>query len=321
MPEFSFAPAVRENTPMVVALAGPSGSGKTFTALELAMGLAGDGKIALIDTEGRRGLHYADLKLPSGEPRFRFDHCDFRSPYTPARFLDALKAAEGAGYSVIVTDSFSDEYVGEGGLVDMAAAEKVENTAAKWAKPKAQHKLVIRWLRQSRCHLIFCIRAEEKVKLEKIFNDRKGKEEIVVVPIGWQPVCEKNTMYDMTASFMLHPEDPGAPHPIKLQEQHRPLFPDGQPITRESGERLAAWCAGGAAPQESSPARAAVKRIRDQIAKAAFIEQLNATALFGPSAAEDERLIKAQAGGDAVWADLVDRDAKRRLELAEGVDA
>lgn len=244
---FTFTPAVRENTPIVMAIAGPSGSGKTFTALELAMGLAGVGKIALIDTEGRRGLHYADLKMPNGEPRFRFDHCDFRAPYTPVRFLDALKAAEGAGYSVIVTDSFSDEYVGEGGLVDMAAAQPVENTAAKWAKPKAQHKLVIRWLRQSRCHLIFCIRAEEKVRLEKVFNEHKRKEEVVIVPIGWQPIAEKNTMYDMTASFMLHPEEPGVPHPIKLQEQHRPFFPAGNPITRESGIELAAWAAGGVA--------------------------------------------------------------------------
>lgn len=63
------------------------------------------------------------------------------------------------------------------------------------------------------------------------------------------------------------------------------------------------------------------KRIRDQIARAKHIEWLNANALFGPSAADDERLIKAQAGGDAVWADLIDRDAKRRLELAEGADA
>jgi hypothetical protein len=132
----------------------------------------------------------------------------------------------------------------------MAAADKAENTAAKWARPKAQHKLVIRWLRQSRCHLIFCIRAEEKVRLEKVYSERRQKEEVVVVPIGWQPICEKNTMYDMTTSFMLHPESPGVPHPIKLQEQHRAFFSPGQPVTRESGRMLAQWCAGGAQPPQ-----------------------------------------------------------------------
>src|SRR5215472_17298925 len=115
MSDFSFSPAVREKTPMILALAGASGSGKTYSALELASGLAGDGKIAFIDTEGRRGLHYAD--------QFKFDYCELRSPYEPASFLRAWKAAEAAGYTVIVTDSYSDEYIGEGGLVDMAAKE------------------------------------------------------------------------------------------------------------------------------------------------------------------------------------------------------
>jgi len=239
---FKFAPAVRVNTPMIIGISGASGAGKTYTALELAMGLAGGGKVLVIDTEGRRALHYADLG------RFGFDHCDFEAPYTPLRFLAVLQQAERAGYAVIVVDSFSDEYVGEGGLVDMANAEekRVHNTAASWARPKAEHKLVTRWLRQSRCHIIFCLRAEEKVRLEKAMRD--GREQTVVVPIGWQPICEKNTPYEMGSSFLLTPDAPGVPKPIKLQEQHRAFFPLDRPITRTTGEQLAAWCAGGAKP-------------------------------------------------------------------------
>jgi hypothetical protein len=37
--------------------------------------------------------------------------------------VTARQAAEAAGYSVIIADSFSDEYVGAGGLVDMKDAE------------------------------------------------------------------------------------------------------------------------------------------------------------------------------------------------------
>jgi hypothetical protein len=245
---FAFEPAVRTQTPMIIGIAGPSGSGKTFTALTLAMGLAGAfGRVAGIDTEGRRMLHYADLRGDDGEPVFGFDHCDMGSPYSPMRFLEALQAAAGAGYAVIVVDSFSDEYVGEGGLVDMADAElkkmRVPNTAAAWARPKAMHKLVTRWMRQSRCHLIFCLRAEEKVRLEKVVRD--GREQTVVVPIGWQPICEKNVPYEMATSFMLTPDAPGVPKPIKIQQQHRHLFPTDRPITRASGQALAEWCAGG----------------------------------------------------------------------------
>jgi hypothetical protein len=38
---------------------------------------------------------------------------------------------------------------------------------------------------------------------------------------------------------------PGVPIPIKLQSQHRPLFPLDKPITRETGRRLAEWARGG----------------------------------------------------------------------------
>jgi hypothetical protein len=35
------------------------------------------------------------------------------------------------------------------------------------------------------------------------------------------------------------------PKPIKLQAQHRPMFPLDQPITEESGRKVAAWASGG----------------------------------------------------------------------------
>jgi hypothetical protein len=75
---------------------------------------------------------------------------------------------------------------------------------------------------------------------------RNGREQVVVVPIGWVSVCEKNVPYEMTTSFMLTPDKPGYPHPIKIQEQHRALFPLDRPITRQTGIELAKWCAGGA---------------------------------------------------------------------------
>jgi hypothetical protein len=65
---------------------------------------------------------------------------------------------------------------------------------------------------------------------------------------GWIPITEKNLPYELTASFLLMADKPGIPLPIKLQEQHRALFPLDQPITEESGMRLAAWAKGGTSP-------------------------------------------------------------------------
>jgi RecA/RadA recombinase len=98
---FSFRPARREGVPLLIGLAGASGSGKTFSALSLAQGIASvtGGKIAFIDTERRRGLHYAD--------RFDFMHAELDPPFTPGRYAEAFEAAEQAGASVVVVDSAS----------------------------------------------------------------------------------------------------------------------------------------------------------------------------------------------------------------------
>ena len=236
--EFIFKPAVRLNTPMIIGISGASGAGKTFTALELGMGLAGGGRILFLDTEGRRGLHYAD--------RFHFDHCDFAAPFPPRDFLIALKQAHEAKYAVIIVDSFSEEYTGEGGITEMHDAELPRfrgNSIGAWAKPKAEHKLVVGWLRQSRCHVILCLRADEKIKLDK---NNKPIDNSDAPPIErWVPICERRLPYELTTSFLLVPQKPGIPHPIKLQEQHRHLFPLNKPVTRETGIKLAEWCAGG----------------------------------------------------------------------------
>lgn len=245
---FTFAPAVRERVSLLIALAGASGSGKTYSALELATGMSPEGKIAFIDTEARRGLHYAD--------RFRFMHSDLRPPFRPARFIEGIKAAEAAGAEVVIIDSFSHEYDGEGGIMDWAdeLADKGIKSPGNWKEPKLAHKKMMNALLQCRASLIFCLRADEKIEIGK----ENGRT--VVRPLGWMPICEKRFMYEMTASFTLTPDRPGRPSfslPHKLQDQHRGMFSEGAPISRKAGQMLAEWARGGVPaplPAASSPA-------------------------------------------------------------------
>lgn len=244
---FAFTPAVRRNTHILLALAGASGSGKTYSALEIATGLAGaNGKIAVIDTEAGRALHYAD--------RFKFDHCDLGPPFTPQRYREAIEAAEKAGYAVVVVDSFSHEHAGEGGLLEMAEAELLKpniRSPANWAAPKAAHKRLMNRLLQCRAHIILCLRAEEKIRIEKMTDERTGRERTVVVQAGWQAITEKTVMFEMVVSFVMSPEHPGVPieGSGKIQDQHRFAFPTGKQVTREAGKLLADWAAGGELPQ------------------------------------------------------------------------
>lgn len=239
---YDFRPAIREEVGLLLGLIGPSGSGKTFSAMRLASGIVGEGnRFAVIDTEARRALHYADM--------FQFDHCELKGPFRPEVYADAIKAADSKGYKAIVVDSCSHEWAGVGGVLEwqeeelqrMAGNDYHKREACKmaaWIKPKAGHKGMIARLLQINATLILCFRAEEKVKMEKV----DGK--IQIIPIGWQPICSKELPYELTVSFLLTPEKPGYPKALKLQEQHKALFPLNQLLDEASGKKIAEWAKG-----------------------------------------------------------------------------
>jgi hypothetical protein len=255
---FSFRPASREQIGLIIGVAGPSGSGKSWSSLRLAAGMAGGQPFAVIDTEAGRAKHYAD--------QVKFDHGDLRPPFSPDAYLEAIVAAETAGYPVIVVDSMSHEHSGDGGLLDMHEAELTRMAGddyrrreavkmAAWIRGKQAHKRMVSRLLQLRAHLILTFRAEQKIEVVK---DAQGKTQVVPKKIlsgfsDWIPVAEKNLLYELTASFLLTPDKPGVPLPIKLMEAHRPLVPLDQPLSETTGQRLAEWAKGGTTKESAPP--------------------------------------------------------------------
>lgn len=285
---FTFAPAVRDRVGLIIGLAGASGSGKTLSALKVARGLAGgdDSRIAFIDTEGGRGKHYAPApgEGPS-ETRFGFRHGDLKPPFTPEAYLAAIDAADQAGFEVVVIDSFSHSWDGEGGLqdahdalVDQAverarqsaddkgwrfdeAKERDRASVGAW-KVKTGFKRVVSRLLQCRAHLVICMRADEKMRMETVEeegrNGRTFKKTVIIqpkdmpVPERWVPIVEKRFPYELTTSLLLTPGEPGVPVPIKLQEQHRAAVPLNKPLDESVGRALAEWARGGIAPAQGT---------------------------------------------------------------------
>lgn len=185
-------PAKRELAKVVVGISGTSGSGKTYTALQIAKGMArGDvSKIALLDTENKRGSLYADMFYPD-----QFLVGDLEPPFSPARYIEAIKEIEESGAKVLIIDSASHEWEGEGGCEDIANASLLAGKKmADWKKAKYEHKKFVNALLQSNMHIIVCLRAREKTDFK---NPNKP------VSLGLQPICEKNFMFEMTASLMM----------------------------------------------------------------------------------------------------------------------
>lgn len=245
----TFRRAVREKVPLIIGVAGASGAGKTFSALRLATGMAGNKPFAVIDTEAGRAKHYAS--------EFTFDHADLAPPFRPSAYADAIKAADEAKYPVIVVDSCSHEHAGEGGLLDWheTELERMANgdwkkrescNMAAWIKPKMEHKQFVSRLLQVRAHLILCFRAEQKIEMKR---GESGRMEIVPKTIAsgfsdWIPICEKNMLYELTSSFLLTPDAPGVPKPIKLQTQMRPFVDLKKPLDESVGQHLGQWAKG-----------------------------------------------------------------------------
>lgn len=247
---FQIAPARRKAVPMLISLAGVSGSGKTYSALLLAAGLAGpNGKVGVLDTENGRGSMYADspgiqAALPQG-----YQIAEMRAPFSPGRYAEAVEAFEKHGCSVLVIDSTTHEWEGEGGCSDIAEHNK-RGGMPNWARAKMEHK---RWMNHalaSSMHLIFCLRARDKVKIVKVTKDGREKEEII--PIGLQPIQEKNFTFEMTLSLLLD-EHTHRPTVTKCPEPLLHLFHGDQPlITKAMGEKLRQWAESARTP---SPTR------------------------------------------------------------------
>ncbi len=249
-----FKPATREQVGLLIGLAGVSGGGKTFSAFRMASGISGDKPFAVIDTENRRALHYSD--------QFKFDHCELREPFTPDAYAEAIAAADAANYPIIIVDSASHEWSGTGGCLDMqeeeldrmAGAEWKKREAcrmASWIKPKMAHKKMVSKLLQVKAHLILCFRAEPKIEMVKVDGKMVIQEKQSLTGLnGYIPISEKNLPFELTASFLLTPDAPGIPKPIKLQEQHRAMFPLDKPINEETGRKIAEWARGGSPKPE-----------------------------------------------------------------------
>lgn len=193
-------PAIREGARLVIGLNGVSGSGKTVTAIHFAYGLANydASKVGFLDTENRRGSLNADVLRDATKPtNVPFLIGDLFAPFSPERYIDAIEAFEKTGVEVLVVDSVSHEWEGSGGCTEIADANK-----GMWNKAKFEHKRFMNKLLQSSMHIVVCCRAREKDKPER--NQNTGKTEYT--HLGLQPIQEKNFLFELTASLMMHDE-------------------------------------------------------------------------------------------------------------------
>ena len=252
--------ASRKKAKIKLALQGPSGSGKTMSALLLAYGLCGKWEsIAVIDTENRSSELYSHLGP--------FNVVHVEAPFSPEKYREAVKLCEQANMQVIIIDSISHEWEGNGGILDIHSA-MAGNSFTNWSKVTPRHNEFVQAILQSPCHIVGTIRSKQ----DYVLTEKNGKQ--VPEKVGLKGVTREGMDYEFTLVI-----DIDIKHNASASKDRTQLFA-GKPdfrISSKTGSDILAWCENE--DIQGIPEMATESAMREKILKCNTRDEL--VSLFG----------------------------------------
>ncbi|EOO33942.1 hypothetical protein IIU_02682 [Bacillus cereus VD133] len=238
---FQVTQAKREKMKAVIGFIGCSGSGKTGSSLLTAFGMMQEAhpnlteeelwkKIGVIDTEHERsklhvGLVYGETKIGN------FLHINFTPPYTTERYSEAVQVMKNAGAEVLIIDSLSHNWQGEGGIIE-THGEMSGNSFQNWGKLSSETTKLIKTLTQNNVHILATLRTKTEYVVEP---DAKGK--MAPRKVGTKPVQKDEMEYEFMLNFVIDID-----HVADTSKDNTQMF-EGNPqkITVEVGRKLYQW--------------------------------------------------------------------------------
>jgi hypothetical protein len=228
--------AQRNQVKLRLGLSGASGFGKTYSALLLAHGLTNDwSKIAIIDTENNSANLYAHLG--------NFNVLSLNEPYSPERYINAIKTCENASMEVVIIDSITHEWQGKGGCLQIH--EQLGGRFQDWAKVTPRHQAFVDAILKSSCHMITTVRSKIDYSLD---SDQNGRTK--VVKHGTKEITREGFEYELTVNFELI----NVRHLAKASKDRTGLFMDKPEfvINQSTGRKLMQWCSLGHSLEEAT---------------------------------------------------------------------
>lgn len=217
--------AERKQVKLRLNLSSPSGFGKTYGALLLAFGITGDwNKICVIDTENNSSSLYSHLGA--------FNVISLLPSFTPSRYIKAIRMAEEAGMEVLIIDSITHVWKGQGGLLEYQ--NSLGGRYQDWAKATPLYQQWLNTILQSPCHIITTCRKKQAYNI--ITEGNKTKVE----KAGLDDEIRDGYEYEMTIALDITNDQ----HIARASKDRTGLFM-GKPefvITPETGKQISDWC-------------------------------------------------------------------------------
>lgn len=235
--------AVRQKMKVPIMLMGASGSGKTVGALLIAKGIVWQmfpdlsddekwEKIAVIDTEHGRSTLYAGMAIKEQEIG-SFLHYDLSKPYTPQRYKDAFMECKQAGCEVIIVDSITHAWSGEGGVLDKVNA--LGGKFSDWNKVKPDENTLLSMFLDTDVHVIACVRSKQGYELTTLDT---GK--LQIEKVGLKAEQKDSLEYEFAITFQLYQN-----HTAEPMKDNSNSFDGRFIITEETGKQIYEWAEEG----------------------------------------------------------------------------
>jgi hypothetical protein len=205
----TFKQAVRSQKKLRFGGDGPPGSGKTYTMLRfghvIADAIGKSKKVAVIDSENGSASCFVG-ENPDG---IKFDFAiETLTDYSPVTYTTKIKEAGASGFDVLIIDSLSHAWAGEGGTLDLHtdATQKGEsggNSYYAWRKVTPLHNAMIEAILRSPCHVLATLRT--KIEYVEVKNPSTGKT--TYERVGAKPIQREGCEYEFDIFGDFHQDE------------------------------------------------------------------------------------------------------------------
>ena len=232
---FDVKQAIRTKIYPKVGIFSPSGAGKTYSSLRMATGMIEEleniyGKkfqIWLANNEGDRGSYYSD--------EFKYKIIELESPHEPEMYYDLIEyAEESEECGILIIDSLSKEWAGEGGCLEIAQKLGGQYQTA-WKNVTPRHRRLMDKIVDSKLAIIASMRGEDQYVMEQDEQTKKT----TVSKVGLGAKQGKDFEYEFTVTFSLEQKTNTA----ETFKDNTHIFENRPPfkITEDDGIKLIKW--------------------------------------------------------------------------------